>query len=412
MASAEHRILLDNGVAGWNRWRKENPDVHPDLSEISLSRKRLASVDLNRCNLTGSHLNHTDLTNSDLERANLSNASLAGADLRGAQAFGVSACGSNFSGARLDHTKIVGADLTNAYLVDATLEYADMSGSDLSKANLFQANLRLARVTNAKLLWSNLTGVDASDADLSHSDLTGASFIDANLTGADLTGANLRFARFIDSTLDRANLSGCRVYGASVWNVSSREAIQSDLVITRPDELTITVDNLAVAQFIYLLLDSKDIRNAIDTICSKAVLILGRFTPERVPVLNALRGSLRARDYLPLLFDFAGPSRRDVTETVSTLAHLARFILSDITEARSVAQELMAIIPNLPSVPVQPLLLQSEEPYGMFEHLQRFPWVLPIYRYTDVEDLLCNLDQSVIEPLERTLQIRSREIRN
>jgi hypothetical protein len=54
-----------------------------------------------------------------------------------------------------------------------------------------------------------------------------------------------------------------------------------DLVITPPNESPIQVDNLEVAQFIYLLLNNEKIRDVIDTIGKKAVLILGRFTPHR-----------------------------------------------------------------------------------------------------------------------------------
>lgn len=58
------------------------------------------------------------------------------------------------------------------------------------------------------------------------------------------------------------------------------------------------------------------IRHVVDTITSKAVLILGRFTDERKAVLDALRQELRKRDYLPILFDFAVPATRDMTETI------------------------------------------------------------------------------------------------
>jgi hypothetical protein len=322
----------------------------------------------------------------------------------------MTACGANFAGAQLGQASIVNADLTSTHLTDVTFESADLSGSDISRSNLFQADLRFARLTNAKLLWSNLSRVDFTKANLNSCDLTGASFIDANLTEADLTSANLRFARFIDSQLDRANLSGCRVYGTSVWNVTSQDTVQSDLIITRPDEVTITVDNLAIAQFVYLLLDSRDIRKALDTISSKVVLILGRFTAERFSVLQALREALRSRDYLPLLFDFAGSSKRDITETVSTLAHLARFVLVDLTDAKSVPQELMAIVPHLPSVPVQPLLLATEQEYGMFEHFKRYPWVLATYEYADVDGLLSRLDEGLIQPAERMVRAQSRSV--
>jgi hypothetical protein len=128
----------------------------------------------------------------------------------------------------------------------------------------------------------------------------------------------------------------------------------------------VTIDNIEVAQFIYLLLHNQKIRDVIDTITSKAVLILGRFTPERKAVLDALREELRQRGYLTILFDFDKPASRDITETISLLARMARFVLADITDARGIPQELNVIVPDLPSVPVQPLLLEENSEYRMF----------------------------------------------
>jgi hypothetical protein len=127
---------------------------------------------------------------------------------------------------------------------------------------------------------------------------------------------------------------------------------QKNLIITKSQEPQITVDNIEVAQFVYLLLYNQKIRDVIDTITSKAVLILGRFTPERKKVLDALREELRKQDYLPILFDFDVPSNRDITETVSLLARMARFIIANLTDPSSIPKELEAIVPHL-AVPVQ-----------------------------------------------------------
>jgi hypothetical protein len=55
---------------------------------------------------------------------------------------------------------------------------------------------------------------------------------------------------------------------------------------------------------------------------------------------------------------------------------------------------------RLPSVPVQPLLLASQQEYGMFEHFRHYPWVLEPFLYAGQEQLLVSLDSNVIGPAE------------
>src|SRR5262249_38194002 len=150
-----------------------------------------------------------------------------------------------------------------------------------------------------------------------------------------------------ETNLTDATLTGCSIYGVSAWRLTLEGTKQQDLVITRDDEPEITVDNIEVAQFIYLLLNNPKIRDIIDTVAKKAVLLLGRFTDERKAVLDALREQLRKHDYLPILFDFDLPASRDITETVSLLARMARFIIADLTDPSSIPKELEAIVPSL-----------------------------------------------------------------
>src|SRR3954449_5322445 len=152
-------------------------------------------------------------------------------------------------------------------------------------------------------------------------------------------------------------------------------------------------------QFVYLLLRNEKIRAVIDTITSKGVLILGRFTPGRKAVLDALREELRKRDYLPILFDFDVPLGRDITETVSLLARMARFIVADLTDPSSLPKELEAIVPSL-AVPVQPLLEGVRQPYAMFKDYWKYDWVLPVHRYEGLEPLLAGMAEEVIGPAE------------
>ena len=184
-------------------------------------------------------------------------------------------------------------------------------------------------------------------------------------------------------------------------------AKQQNLVITRADEPEITVDNIEVAQFIYLLLHNQKIRDVIDTITSKAVLILGRFTDERKAVLDALRDELRKRDYLPILFDFEKPTSQTTDETITLLARMARFVIADISDAKAVLQELRAIVPDLPSVPVQPIILAMQEEPGMFDFYRNRPSFLNVHRYASQEQLIADLGEKVIRPAElKVLDLR------
>jgi hypothetical protein len=224
--------------------------------------------------------------------------------------------------------------------------------------------------------------------------------VEADLADADLRGAMLQYATVVGAKLQRARLTGSWIYGLSVWNLRGTPKDQSNLVITDGDEPTITVDNLKIAQFVYLLLNNAEIRDVIDTVSKKAVLILGRFTPARKAVLEAIKLELREQDYVPLLFDFDVPKNRDITETVTILARMARFIIADLTEPSSIPKELEAIVPTL-AVPVQPLLQGLRTPYGMFKDYWKYDWILDVYRYRNTKALISSLNEGVIRPAER-----------
>jgi uncharacterized protein YjbI with pentapeptide repeats len=310
--------------------------------------------------------------------------------------------------------------LNDAYLREAVLDGADLSECELEAANLNEATLRSARLVDAIAVRASfngaladradlrrawLTGADLSFASLTGADLrdaalNGASLREADLSNADLTGADLSFAQLVETELAGAQLRGCQVYGVSAWNLRLAATQQNDLVISRDDEPLVTVDNVEMAQFVYLLLNNSKIRDAIDTITSKAVLILGRFTPQRKAVLERLREALRERGYLPILFDFERPTDRDITETVTLLARMSRFIVADLTEPSSIPKELEAIAPSL-AVPIQPLIEGNERPFAMFADSWKYDWILPLHRYGGSAELAGSLGAAVIEPGER-----------
>jgi hypothetical protein len=334
MANQEHLELLRQDVDAWNAWRAKERLITPDLNRANLSEADLRKANLSRANLRG----------ANLRKANLHGASLSGAVLRGAD--------------------LRRADLRRAVLYQAVLNDANLRGANLSEANL-----------------------------------RGASLARANLRGADLSGAILIRTALVGTKLADATLADCRIYGIAAWNAKlSAGTIQQGLIITPDAEPVVTVDDLEVAQFLYLLLHNEKIRRVIDTVTSKVVLILGRFTPGRKAVLDALREELRNHRYVPILFDFDVPRGRDITETVSLLARMSRFIIADLTDPSSIPKELEAIVPHL-AVPVQPVL-EGDRPYAMFKDYWKYDWVLAVHRYEGLPSLLATLAEKVIAPAE------------
>jgi hypothetical protein len=236
--------------------------------------------------------------------------------------------------------------------------------------------------------------------------MNSADLREADLRGADLQGASLQRVNLIKTKLAGANLTGCRVYGISAWDLELTETVQSNLVITQSDDSPIQVDNLEVAQFVYLLLSRQKLRNVITTIGEKVVLILGRFT-ERKELLNRMADKLRSLRYVPMIFDFDRPTNRDLTETIRILAGLSRFVIADITNPRSVSLELQATVPDY-MVPFVSIQQRGQPAFGMFDDLPRkYHWALPLLEYNTADTLLAAFEQKVIGPaLEKADEIR------
>jgi hypothetical protein len=192
-------------------------------------------------------------------------------------------------------------------------------------------------------------------------------------------------------------------------------AIQDSLCIQRPsdDEPIIAVDNLKIAQFIYLLLNHAEIREVIDTLTTKVVLIFGRFTPERKAILDVLRDELRNRNYSPVVFNFERADTRDFTATVRTLANMARFVLLDLTDGDEAIREIADAIGPRCVVPIRPLLLQGSQRQEdeLFQELQRtYRWVLAPYRYKDLPDLQSSFQEKILQPIhERMLELEQKK---
>ena len=417
MANQKHLDLLRRGVGDWNAWKIREP-ITPDLRDALLTLADLRGANLQNVNLSGANLSGANFSGANLSGTDLRNANLSGADLRNAFMFtyahlqGSNLSEVNLSGADLFQADLREADLRGADLRAAVLAQADLNGADLSganvsganvsKTNLVEAHLRGTNLHGANLIQADLFQADLREADLSGADLSGVNLLLADLSGANVSGADLRGAVLVGANLTGADLTGCHVYGVSAWNVKlTKDTKQQDLVITERGEPDVTVDNIEVAQFVYLLLHNEKIRDVIDTVGKKGVLLLGRFTEGRIAVLERLRDELRKRGYLPIVFNFDKPETKDFIETIRLLAGLSKFVIADITNPKSAPLELQATVPEI-MVPFRPIIEEGEKPFAMLQDLwsKHREWVFePIY-YSSVDALIASLDEKIIQPAE------------
>jgi uncharacterized protein YjbI with pentapeptide repeats len=370
MANPEHLAKLKEGVEAWNTWKFANIGIIPDLSGANLFEAYLSEADLRQADLSGADLSSANLGLTDLNRADLSGVTLNRADLRQA----------NLSGAKLS-----GALLFLAILSWANLRGADLRGANLREAGLFRANLSGALLNGAELSF-------------------------ADLREADLRGANLTGAFLVETDLENADLTGCRIYGISVWNIKLQNTTQKNLVITRDNKPAITVDNLELAQSIYLLLRYEKLRDVLNTVTQRGVLLLGRFSDGGLELLQAIADKLREFKYLPIIFDFYRPDSRDYPETVKTLVGLSRFVIVELS-GPSVPRELYATVPHF-KIPFVPIMRKGRPHYFMFPDLLAYPWVLSPVEFENTENLLDLIPAKIIEPAEDKAKARQEQLSN
>jgi len=230
----QYRLLTEEGVEAWNRWREENENVAINLREADLQGMDLGGADLQGADLTEADLQKTGLWRTDLQAAelslaNLQKAHLWAADLREASLEGANLREARLGAADLRKADLIGADLRDTYLLytnlqGANLWFADLRGAYLNGANLQGVGLWGANLQEADLWGANLQGADLSFADLQGADLRGADLREADLGGADLTGVDFRDAGPLEYvTFYRATLQGTQLYREQVGDVIFEE---------------------------------------------------------------------------------------------------------------------------------------------------------------------------------------------
>ena len=399
-----------------------------NLSNADLSRARFGYNDLRFANLSSAKLLYASFSEADLSHANLSHAHIRDEErsfLIKSMKMGIVEDDSvnprrkgrrypsraedsidevdiitepALASVHFDRADLSFADLSHVFLPEADFNQANLNDAEIREAILVNANLELAGLIQAKLPLTDLSG-----ANLRYAFLDGANLSGANLSGANLEGARMQYTKlvhvnFVGAKLADADISNSEIYGVNVWDIEGECKEQDQLIITPDDTSVITVDNIKVVQFIYLILNNKAVRDVLNTLTSKTVLILGRFAPpERKVILDSLRNKLREYDLLPIVFDFERPDDKDFTETIKTLAGMCYFVIADVTNPKSSPLELQATVPDY-QIPFVPIIQEGEMPFAMMVDLQKkYKWVLDTIEYKDGDQLIRILKKGIID---------------
>ena len=255
----------------------------------------------------------------------------------------------------------------------------DFSGAALSGVtilNAFAEGIRLHDTVIENTIFE--------EGDFSRADFSGAQFRNTRFNKTILTGANFDGATFVNCNLNRVNLVGASfcvreitetvVYGIAAWDLTtSAEMKQSKLVIEKTYEfysdlvaagkIPLMVDDIELAQFVYYLSNHRRIRDTLNILNARGVLVLGGFRNGGLERLNAIRERLARHGYMAMVFDFARPDSLSLTETVVTMAGLSKFVVVDVT-GPSIPHELQAIFGQLKKP-----MLAIGNPYAMFPDL-------------------------------------------
>jgi TIR domain/Pentapeptide repeats (8 copies) len=176
MANPEHLAILEQGVDGWNKWRKDNYETKPDLNDS----------DLQGAQLVGINFRWTSLVHANLDGANLHKAVLTEAILHATS---------------LVETDLSMAGLGMVFLVNSNLSKANLDKANMGRAYVFQSNLSEATLKQVNFSAAHLNETVLSGADLAAAILIGTNISTSNLDGANLANAQIGWTIFANIDL-------------------------------------------------------------------------------------------------------------------------------------------------------------------------------------------------------------------
>lgn len=124
--------IIQKGTESWNSYRKENPHILPDLSNILIS----------ELNLEGVNLKNVSLENACIQKSNLNNGNMNGINANNLEIKNLQINNADFSNSNLNNAEFKNSVVQNTSFKNVNLQSSEFKDCDLNNCDFRKANLR------------------------------------------------------------------------------------------------------------------------------------------------------------------------------------------------------------------------------------------------------------------------------
>jgi uncharacterized protein YjbI with pentapeptide repeats len=243
----EHFKILktQNPTAYWNKWRKDNPKIKPNISNAKIANVAFlgdfSNVNMKNTKISDSSFLGVDFTSSDLSNCIIkkidtiipygsraknifNNAKLYKINILDVEIDALHFNNVDFRKSHISNSKIIGiyknVKLMNAKINNSTLGYdfytVDISNSDINRS-VFSCSTKMEKVkfNNSKIIECIFIGVliniDFKNTDMTASRLTYSELLKIDFTNANLTNVNFQKAVFKNVIFKNADMKGAKI---------------------------------------------------------------------------------------------------------------------------------------------------------------------------------------------------------
>jgi len=297
MANEEQLALLKQGVKEWNKWRRQNPDVEIDLSNLELT-----GINHRHINLSGARLWFAKLKDADLRSANLENA-----DLRFAKLVKVDLTYAKLKGANFEAANIKKVNFSDNYLSRATIDtlttFRNTKGITRGVNGIYSQGTKTAALMNMAPEGDSMQGssVEAVLDNLKHARrLHSISLLFAGVTLLSFVLHRDKIAvpfNILKDSIDAVTFAGLSVIISATLMLFVTIFFSSALEGTK--YLNSRESAMKVGQFPWVL--SKYEKGVVPKIISVLLRILLCFHPFIFIIVLSLQGTVRDLEQTPIL---------------------------------------------------------------------------------------------------------------